>query len=181
MSLEELIIAIVRIVGSLPVLRWAFAGAWIAILVDLSDLFLRNLLDLGGVSNYQSFDKWLDQVYQALFLVVALRWRGPARSVAVALYVFRIGGFIAFEASGARWILIAFPNVFELWFLFVASLPHWWPQFEFSRRNVALALVPLVALKVFQEYVLHVGKWLDGFTAVEAVEAIADFFAAPFT
>ena len=60
MSLEELIIAIVRVVGSLAVLKWAFVGGWAAILIDLSDLFLRNLLDLGGVSNYQAFDKWLD-------------------------------------------------------------------------------------------------------------------------
>ena len=28
---------------------------------------------------------------------------------------------------------------------------------------------------------LHGGKWLDSFTAIEAVEAIADWFAGPFT
>jgi len=71
--------------------------------------------------------------------------------------------------------------VFEVWFLFVASLPHWRPDFEFSKRNIVLALIPLTALKVFQEYALHGGKWLDSFTAVEAVEAIADWFAGPFT
>ncbi len=180
MSLEELLIAIARVLGSLAVLRWAFVGGWVAILVDFSDLFMRNLLHLGGVSNYQAFDKWLDQVYMLTFLVVALRWQGPARSVAVALWLYRLAGFVAFEATGARAVLIGFPNVFELWFLFVASLPHWRPDFVFSRRNVVLALVPLTALKVFQEYALHVGKWLDGFTAVEAVEAIAGWFAAPF-
>ena len=35
-TLEELIVIIVRLVGALPVLKWAFAGAIIAILVDLS-------------------------------------------------------------------------------------------------------------------------------------------------
>jgi hypothetical protein len=40
--------------------------------------------------------------------------------------------------------------------------------------------VPLTALKLFQEYALHWGKWLDGFTAVEAVEAIWDWATAPF-
>ena len=43
MTLEELIIAAVRIAGSLPVLRWAFAGAILAILVDFSDLFMTNV------------------------------------------------------------------------------------------------------------------------------------------
>ena len=181
MSLEELIIAIVRVVGSLGVLRWAFVGGWAAILIDLSDLFLKNLLDLGGVSNYQAFDKWLDQVYMVAFLVVALRWKGPARSVAVGLFALRLVGFVAFEITEDRVVLLAVPNVFEVWFLFVASLPHWRPDFTFSRRNIILALIPLTALKVFQEYALHGGKWLDSFTAIEAVEAIVDFFAGPFT
>jgi hypothetical protein len=37
-----------------------------------------------------------------------------------------------------------------------------------------------VGLKFFQEYALHVGKWLDGFTAVEAVEAIWQWLTGPF-
>ncbi len=180
MSAEELVIALARVAGALPVLRWAFVGGWIAIFADLGDLFLRNLLELGGVRNYQAFDKWLDQVYQAAFLAVALRWQGPARSVAAGLFAFRLAGFAVFEATGARIVLLAFPNVFEVWFLFVASLPHWRPQFAFTHRNVILALLLLTALKLFQEYALHAGTWLDGFTAVEAVEAIADWFATPF-
>ncbi len=180
MSLEELIIAIVRAAGSLAVLKWAFVGGWAAVLVDLSDLFLRNLLDLGGVRDYQRFDKYLDQVYMVAFLIVALRWTAPARNVALGLFLFRLAGFMAFEFTGERYALLATPNVFEAWFLFVASLPHWRPDFTFSKRSIILALIPLTALKVFQEYALHGGKWLDGFTAIEAVEAIADWIAGPF-
>ena len=180
MTAEELAIAIVRVAGALPVLRWAFAGGLIAVFTDLSDLFLRNLLDLGGVRNYQALDKWLDQAYQLTFLIVALRWRGTARAVALALFAFRLAGFALFEATGARVVLLAFPNVFEWWFLFVASLPHWRPNFAFTRRNTALALAGLTALKLLHEYALHGGQWLDGFTAVEALEAIGDWFAAPF-
>jgi hypothetical protein len=130
MSTEELIIALVRVLGSLPVLRWAFAGGVLAVLVDFSDLFLMNLLDLGGVSNYQAMDKWLDQVYMALFLVVALRWPDPARAVAVVLYLFRLAGFVLFELTGNREVLVLFPNLFEFWFLFVASLRHVLPARE---------------------------------------------------
>lgn len=182
MTLEELIIAIVRVLGSLFVLRWALVGGLIAILVDLSDLFMKNLLSLGGVRNYQAFDKVLDQVYLAAFLAVAVwRWRGLERRVAVGLYLFRLVGFVAYELSGgARPVLFLFPNVFEFWFIYVAAMVHIRPRFRYTHRNVVLALIPLTVLKLFHEYALHVGKWLDGFTAVEAVEAIWDFLAAPF-
>lgn len=181
MSLEEFIIAVVRVIGSLFVLRWALVGGIIAILVDSSDLFMKNLLDLGGVSNYQAFDKWLDQVYQLTFLAVALRWSGVARRVAVVLFIYRLAGFVVFEFSQDRLVLFFFPNVFEFWFIFVASLPHWRPRFRYTRRNVALSLSALTVAKLFQEYVLHVGKWLDSFTAVEAVEWIWDTLTTPFT
>ena len=83
MTLEVLVIGAIRIAGSLPVLRWPLAGGILAILVDLSDLLLRDLLDLGGIPDYQAFDKWLDQVYLAAFLIVALRWSGLERGVAI--------------------------------------------------------------------------------------------------
>lgn len=170
MSLEELIIAVVR---------WVFVGGIVAVLVDFSDLFMKNLLELGGVSNYQAFDKWLDQVYMLVFLAVSLRWSGLARTVSVVLYAYRMVGFVVFEVTGAREVLLLFPNLFEFWFLFVASLPHVRPGFEFSKRNVAVAGGALLALKEFQEYALHYARWLDSFTAVEAVEAIFDWLMSP--
>jgi hypothetical protein len=177
---EMVVIGAVRVLGSLPVLRWAFAGAIIAILTDLSDLFLWNLLDLGGLGSYQRFDKYLDQVYLLTFLIVALRWGGVPRTVAVVLYCFRLVGFVAFEATGERGLLPFFPNVFEFWFLFVAAQRHWWPDFTYTRGAVLGWGAVLLALKVFHEYVLHWGRWLDSFTAIEAVEAIWRFVTAPF-
>ncbi|MEX1023184.1 MAG: hypothetical protein WD058_08540, partial [Dehalococcoidia bacterium] len=115
---------------------------------------------------------WLDQVYLALFLVVALRWDGTPRRVAVALYALRLAGFVTFEVSGARWVLVAFPNVFEFWFLFVAAVLHWRPTFAFTPRATAVALAVLTLAKLAHEYVIHVARALDSFTAIEAVEAI---------
>lgn len=181
MTTEELIIALVRIVGSLLVLRWAFAGGLIAIAIDLSDLFLKNFLDLGGVRDYQAFDKWLDQVYMAAFLFVAARqWSGVPRTIAMALYAFRAAGFVTYEVTGTREVLLLFPNVFEFWFLFVASLPHWQPAFAFTRRNCAIALGALAGAKLVQEYVLHQAKWLDSFTTIDVLEAIWDVVSWPF-
>lgn len=173
MTLEQLIVGLVRLAGALPVLRWAFAGALIAIAVDFSDLFLMNLLDLGGLRNYQAFDKWLDLAYMATFLVVALRWNGPARSIAVALFTFRMAGFVAFEATGARGLLLAFPNVFEFWFVFIAARDHYRPHYVLTGRRVVAWLVILTAMKLGQEYALHGAQWLDDYVATEVV---ADFW-----
>ena len=97
MTIEELVIFGARLLGSLPVLRWAFGGAMIAILVDFSDLFMMNLLNLGGLRDYQSFDKLADIVYMSTFMLVALRWSGTSRNVAIALFVFRVSGIGVFE------------------------------------------------------------------------------------
>jgi hypothetical protein len=199
MTTEEIIIAAVRVLGSLPVLAWPFPGAIIAILTDLSDLFLRDALHLGGVRNYQTFDKWLDQVYMLTFLVVALRWQGTPRNIAVILYAYRLVGFVAFEVTEERDVLLAFPNVFEYWFVFVAAIKHFhWedvgkgPQpdpssvgkgpspddgrlaglipFRYSQRQLAVVLPVLLAAKMAHEYSLHGARIFDDFTALEAVE-----------
>ena len=169
MTLEVIVIAAVRIAGSLPVLRWPLVGGLLAILVDLSDLLLRDMLDLGGVPDYQSLDKWLDQVYLGAFLVVALRWTGPARTVAVALYVFRLVGFVAFELTHERALLLLFPNVFEFWFIAVAALgdariARW------TTGRLALALVLATGLKEIQEWALHGARLFDGIGTLEAID-----------
>jgi hypothetical protein len=174
-TLEVLVIGAIRIVGSLPVLRWPLAGGLLAILVDLSDLLLRDVLDLGGIPDYQSFDKWADQVYLACFLIVALRWSGPERAVAVALYVFRLVGFVVFELTGARDLLLLFPNVFEFWFLLVAALHRFRPGFTWRPVPLAASLVALVALKEVQEWALHGARLFDGLSSLEFLDRVGQW------
>jgi hypothetical protein len=109
MTLEVVLIALYRIGGSLPVLRWPLAGGLLAIFVDLTDLYWMNVLDLGGVPNHQLFDKVADQVYLATFLIVAIRWTGPERTISIVLYAFRMAGFVLFELTGERAVLLLFP------------------------------------------------------------------------
>ena len=172
MTLEVLVVAIIRIAGSLPVLRWALAGGILAVLVDLSDLLLRDTLDLGGLPDYQGLDKWLDQVYMACFLVVAVHWQGLERNVAIGLYAWRLVGFVAFELTQQRSILLLFPNVFELWFLAVAALHHVRPGARWSARQAAIALVLLSGVKEAHEWALHGGRIFDGISSTEFLELV---------
>ena len=172
MTLEEIVIAVVRIVGSLPVLGWPFWGGLLAMLDDQSDLFLMNLLHLGGVRDYQTFDKYLDQVYLLCFLIVALRWQGWERRISIGLYAYRFVGFVAFEATSARWLLLFFPNLFEFWFILTAARHELDLDRRLGESRVMAIGGSLIALKMFQEYAIHYARWLDGFTAVEAVQSI---------
>ena len=117
MSLQELIVIIVRLSGSLPVIYFPFFGSLFAILVDLSDLFIIGNLDLGGVRNYQRLDKLLDLSYMLTFLLVSLRWSKLERNISIFLFIFRIFGMIFYEITGSRIILFSFPNIFEFWFI----------------------------------------------------------------
>ena len=181
MAIEQLIIAAARIAGSLPVLKWAFFGAILAIVVDFSDLFMMNLIDFGEVWDYQTFDKWIDQVYMLTFLWVAVRqWDGPGRTVAVWLFAFRAIGFIAFEFTGDRAILFLFPNVFEFWFVAIAAQRHWWQDYELTPRRIAIILAICTALKLAQEYILHIWQVLDNYTAVGVVTTWWNFITNLF-
>lgn len=179
-------VGLYRVVGSLFVLRWPFWGAIIAVLADLFDLLLFNLFVVyagwGGFSGYQAFDKWADQVYLATFLIVALRDFAPLpKRIAVALYLFRLVGFIAFETGVApREALFLFPNLFEFWFIAVAFTMRYRPTFDWAPASAAGALVVLLAGKLAQEWALHVGRVFDTTTFLGAIESIWHAVTAPF-
>ena len=64
-------------------------------------------------------------------------------------------GVLTFEAVGSRTVLLFFPNVFEFWFVFVAAARHYTPTYDLTWPRSLAWLVPITALKEFQEYALH--------------------------
>jgi hypothetical protein len=161
------VIALYRVAGALPVLRWPFAGALVALLTDFGDLFLMDWL--GGISDYQRFDKVCDLAYMVTFTVIALRWRPLERNVALALLALRLLGDMLFELTGARAVLFAFPNLFEFWFIFVAARDRFRPSLQIDGRVAMIALPALLAAKELQEWLLHVNQFLDGYIATDVV------------
>lgn len=174
-----------RVAGSLPVLRWPFWGGVLAVACDLFDLLLFDLFAVNagwqGLGGYQAFDKWADQVYLGMFLIVAVRdFPHTARIVAVALYAFRLAGFVGFEAGVLpRDALFLFPNVFEFWFLAVAFTLRYRPRFAWTPGRSALALALLGAAKLAQEWALHVARLFDGVTFLEVVDWVRRTLLAP--
>ena len=118
-----MIIAIVRVLGSLPVLFFPFPGAIIAMLTDQSDLFLMNLLHLGGVQHYQRSTSGSTRSTCSRSSSSLCAGAGRPEYRGRSLRLPRHGD-IAFEITGERAILFAFPNLFEFWFVFVAGIKH---------------------------------------------------------
>jgi hypothetical protein len=174
------IVGLYRVAGSLLVLRWPFWGAIAAVVCDLGDLLLFNLFVVyggwEGLADYQAFDKWVDQVYLAAFLVVAIRDFAPlTKRIAVVLWLFRLVGFAAFELGAMpREALIVFPNLFEFWFIAVAFTMRYRPGFTWTPGRAAAGLAILLAGKLAQEWALHVGRVFDEMTFLGVVGSIWD-------
>ena len=168
MTNEELLITVVRLLGALFVLKWAIVGSIIAIAVDFSDLFVMNLVDLGGVRNYQALDKWLDLSYMVTFLYVAMKWNSRLARLSLGLFTFRICGLLLFEITGNRWVLLAFPNFFEFYFV-IAAIVWKKERLQFNSKLIKGFMLMLFLLKMLQEFVLHGGRWLDNYRATEVV------------
>ena len=174
MSLEELIVIIVRLSGSLPVIYFPFLGSLFAILVDLSDLFIIGNLDLGGVRNYQRLDKLLDLSYMLTFLLVSLRWSKLERNISIFLFIFRIFGMIFYEITGSRIILFSFPNIFEFWFIGVSLYKS--RNKLINIKSITFILAIATILKLLQEWVLHWNKYLDNYAMGDILSVIKDIF-----
>lgn len=179
-------VGLYRIAGSLFVLRWPFWGALVAVVCDLCDLLLFDLfaryLGWQRFAGYQAFDKWADQVYLAAFLIVALQDFEPlARRVAVALWAYRLVGFIAFELGAVpREALVLFPNLFEFWFIAVAFTMRFRPAFTWTPASGTGVLAALLAGKLVQEWALHVARLFDEMTFLGAFGSAWDAVSAPF-
>lgn len=180
MTNEEIIISIVRLLGALLVLKWAIVGAIIAIVVDFSDLFLMNLLDLGGVRNYQSLDKWLDLSYMMTFLYVSMKWSRNLLYLSLGLFIFRLFGLLLFEITSNRWLLVIFPNFYEFWFVF-AAIAIKFERFRFANKPVLFLIAVLFTLKILQEFTLHGARWLDNYRATDVALSLWQFVLASIT
>jgi hypothetical protein len=160
-----LIVLAVRLSVPLLIFRRPLLGGVLSFLADAADLVVFNAF--GFPDDYQRLDKGLDLYYLSIEMIVALRWAPLPRNVAGVLYLWRVAGAVLFEVTGSRWVLLLFPNLFELWWLLVVIKGQ-----DLSRRATAVWLVVLLVPKLVHEYVLHVWRVLDRYTLVDVVSAV---------
>ncbi|SDT10619.1 hypothetical protein [Actinoplanes derwentensis] len=110
---------------------------------------------------YQSYDKAMDVYYLSIAYLSTLRnWTNQAAfEISRFLFFYRLAGALLFEVTQARWLLLAFPNVFEYFFIAyetirsrgspVTLMATWW---------ISLAGVIWVVVKLPQEWWLHVAQ-----------------------
>jgi hypothetical protein len=171
---EELLAASMKLAAALPVLRWPFAGALMSIGADAFDVVVMNYVDLGGrgIRNYHDFDKWTDVPALMTMLLASLRWSRSDRHVSVVLFLLRAAGIALFELFGWRAALLACPNLFEVWFLYICARDRWLTGGEARERLRVPVLGAMVIVKLVQEYLLHVVGLLDRYTLKSVLERI---------
>jgi hypothetical protein len=78
-------------------------------------------------------------------------------------------GVAIFELTDARPVLLLFPNVFELYYLFVLTVWRLYPSYELTRQRTLGWLTVLLVPKLVQEYLLHYARVLDNLVATEVI------------
>jgi hypothetical protein len=136
----------------------------VALVIDSADQDLLNLfteIDTSANGPYQSWDKALDIWYLSIAYLAALRnWTSDsAFRIAQFLLYYRLVGGMLFELSGARAMLLVFPNTFEYFFILYEIVRLRREPSRFSARFWLLAAAGLwVFVKLPQEYWIHVAK-----------------------
>lgn len=179
------VVLALRLAVPLLIPRFPLPALLASLVVDGVDGGILSALTDVGVDWYQSFDKALDVYYLAItYLAVRRNW--PDRfSVAVvaALWYYRLVGVLAFELTGARWLLMVFPNTFEYVVIAVEAVRTRWNPLRISRRAlVVTAAVIWVVVKLPQEWWIHVAQLdaTDEFARVVLGVDPADGWAAGF-
>ncbi len=161
MTTGQLIIIALRVVVPLLILRRPLAGGIIAMALDALDVVMVEWISDGGMGpHYHSIDKVLDLWYLGLEAWVAWGWSARIpRLIALWLFGWRVLGVILFELTDQRWLLFAFPNLFENWFLFVLIVWKWFPRVKLDTWRSALIWLGILYIpKLGQEYLLHVAE-----------------------
>lgn len=110
---------------------------------------------------YQSYDKAMDVFYLSIAYLASLRnWTNPgAVRISRYLFYFRQFGAVAFELSGARLLLLVFPNTFEYFFIaYETARARWDPVRLLTVFWVLVAAGIWIFVKLPQEYWLHVAR-----------------------
>lgn len=103
-------------------------------------------------------DKVLDMYYFSLLGYIALGFKNKlVKNILIGLFVFRVIGFVIFEVTHMRQVLILFPNFFENLFFFyyiIKLIAKREPKISYPVLGIIFLIVGVP--KIMHEYALHV-------------------------
>lgn len=166
----------IRLIVPLTVFKWPLGGALASIAADTIDIVFFNAFGFPDRLSYQELDKLLDTYYLTLLFAVAQGWPAFERGVASGLFAYRAIGVVLFELAGSRVLLFVFPNVFELYYLFVLVVWRYFPAYVLTPARTVGWLVLLLIPKLVQEYLLHWARVLDDLVLFDVIEDAWDGF-----
>ena len=150
----ELLFISLRLIVPIFVVRFPISTILASLWLDFNDFTY-----IGHFEHYQIIDKWLDLYYLAWCLYASRRWLDTrAKRIALYLFVYRFIGCALLTITNREEVLLIFPNVFEMFFIFFILyrrlsncdyLLHSW-------RQTILIVSSLLLPKLVQEYGLHV-------------------------
>lgn len=155
------VVLALRLVVPLLIPRFPLPALLASLVIDGVDGGIFSALTDMDMDWYQSFDKALDVYYLAIaYLAVRRNW--PDRfSVALiaGLWYYRLVGVLAFELTGARWLLLVFPNTFEYAVIAIEAVRTRWNPLRISRRALVITVAAIwVVIKLPQEWWIHVAQ-----------------------
>jgi hypothetical protein len=165
---EWALVTAIRLLVPLLILRRPLPGILLAIVADFLDYRILDL-DHGTQAErdfYQPWDKTLDLYYMAIALYVSFSWQDHiARNIGIAIFSYRMVGVGVLVATGAPEVLLAFPNLFENYFvIFYLYRFFAGEELVFARYGEAFPLLLAITVpQVFREYFLHIAEdrpWL---------------------
>ncbi len=150
--------AVVALRLILPFFLWrnVFVASLLIVFADWldGDIFRRAFSSMRN-NTYQIIDKSLDLYGYCFALVFTVG--SPIFTIFLLLFLWRLAGYLIFLFKRERKILVFFPNVFELFFLFYI-LTLAFPSLEvlLEGDHLLASLLLLTIVKVVWEYLLHV-------------------------
>lgn len=160
-----------RLLVPLLIPRFPLPAVLAAMVIDGVDGGIFSSFTSIDMGFYQSYDKALDVYYLAIaYLAVRRNWPGRFPVALLAgLWYYRLVGVLAFELTGARWLLMVFPNTFEYAFIALEVARTRWSPVRLSRRALVLTVATIwIVVKLPQEWWIHVAQldFTDEFTRV---------------
>lgn len=181
-------VVLLRFFVPLLIPRFPLPAVVACLVIDAADQTIFQAFTDDPLEGYQAYDKALDVYYLAIAYCSSMRnWRDPvAFSAARGLYLYRLVGVTLFELLHWRWLLLAFPNTFEYFFIAYEAVRTRWNPLRLTAAAVFGMVVAIwVFVKLPQEFWIHIAKmdftefmsdhpWMWGvLLAVAAVAAFA--------